>query len=373
MEMTREMSHVTPILVKLYDTHRLYALARDRTPAARSALAQLVVDLLGNDLAPRESELIADILIDLIRQAEKDLRCALADRLAMLGAAPLRVILQLATDEIDVARPVLERSPVLGERDLIYIIKSKGAEYWRAIASRKDLGESALDALADTCDLSTAQTLVENRDVRLTGHALEVFGVLARKSARLAGPLLLRPEIPSDLAAALYKAASEDIQSHVTQKFGLPESAVRKSLEEILKEFSGQAGESGRPTQAMMEMARGAKGRDLITLPIMIETLGRGQVASFVALMSVYAEIEPEVMVSILEQASGDRLAGLCRALGIDRADFLNIFRLSQRLRGNNGVTTGHDLARAQSAFGRIDKKQGEKFLDACRRSVVKK
>lgn len=373
MEMTREMSHVTPILVQLYDTHRLYALARDRTPSARNALAQLVVDLLGNELAPRESELVADILIDLIRQAERDLRCALADRLAMLDAAPLRVILQLAMDEIDVARPVLERSPVLSESDLIYIIKSKSAEYWRAIARREDLGGNALDALADTCDLPTAQILVENKSIHLTGHAVDVFGTLARRSAKLAGPLLLRPEVPADLAGALYKLVSEGIQDHVMRKFDLPESVVMGSLDGILKEFSGDTGASGHPTKAMMDMAYSAKEKDLITLPVMLETLGRGQMASFVALMSAYVGIAPEVTLSILEQSSGDRLAGLCRGMGIDRADFLGIFRLTQRLRSNSGVTTGHDLARAQSAFGRIDKAQGEKFLEACRRSAVKK
>ncbi len=366
------MAQVTPILVKLYDTHRLHALARNRTPAARCELAQIVVDLLDRKLGVRESELVADILIDLIRQAEHDLRMALSDRLAMLGSAPLRVILHLATDDIDVARPVLEHSPVLGDSDLVYIIKSKGADYWRAIATRARMGESVLHALVDTCDLPTAQTLAENRAILLTDHALGVLGVLAHKSPRLARPLILRPEIPADLAAALYKAASEDLQARVTEKFSLPEAPVKETLDDLLKDFSAQSAESGLPTDAMLQAARSALSKGLITMGLMMDTLARGQTGSFVALMSAYARLSPEVTISILEQPSGDRLAGLCRGLGIDKSDFLTVFRLTQRLRSKGGIATGHALARAQSAYERIDRAHGEKFLDACRRSAPK-
>lgn len=371
--MLREMAQVTPILVKLYDTHRLHALARNRTPAARQELAQIVADLLENSPGVRESELVADILIDLIRQAELDLRQALADRLAMLDTAPLRVILRLATDEIDVARPVLERSCVLGDSDLVYIIKSKGADYWRAIATRARMGEAVLHALVDTCDLPTAQTLAENRAILLTDHALGILGVLARKSPKLARPLILRPEIPADLAAALYKAASLDIQARVTEKFGLPELPVQETLDDLLKDFSSQMAETGLPTEAMMQAARRAMDTGQVTLSLLLETLARGQAGSFVALLSAYAGLVPEVTISILEQTSGDRLAGLCRALGVDRSDFLTIFRLTQRLRSKDGVATGHALARAQSAFDRIDRAHGEKFLEACRRSAPRK
>ena len=119
-------SDVTPLLVRLYDSHKLYGLAKDKKPLARAELMSIISDLLGMNLSPRESELIADVLIALMRQAEKDLRQALAERLSMLEKAPLRLILQISHDEIEIAAPVLRNSAVLGELDLIYIIKSKG-------------------------------------------------------------------------------------------------------------------------------------------------------------------------------------------------------------------------------------------------------
>ncbi|MCK6418949.1 MAG: hypothetical protein L6Q57_08470, partial [Alphaproteobacteria bacterium] len=100
-------SHVTPLLVKLYDSHKIYTLAHDKKPEARQELTKAVLELLDMDLNPREGELIADVLIALIRQAERDLRQALAERLCAMDNVPLRLVLHMANDEIDVARPVL--------------------------------------------------------------------------------------------------------------------------------------------------------------------------------------------------------------------------------------------------------------------------
>jgi len=144
-------SNVTPLLVRLYDSHKLHGLAQDEKPLARVELVTAVSELLEMELSPRESELMADVMISLMRQAEVDLREALAERLAVLDNVPLRLVLQLSNDEIDVARPVLKKSTVLGDMDLIYIVKSKGPEYWQAIAQREEISNQVINLLSDQC------------------------------------------------------------------------------------------------------------------------------------------------------------------------------------------------------------------------------
>jgi hypothetical protein len=119
-------SDVTPLLVRLYDSHKLYGLAKDKKPLARAELMSIISDLLGMNLSPRESELIADVLIALMRQAEKDLRQALAERLSMLEKVPLRLILQISHDEIEIAAPVLRNSPFWANSTL-YISSNRKA------------------------------------------------------------------------------------------------------------------------------------------------------------------------------------------------------------------------------------------------------
>ena len=103
---------------RLGDVGQLYDLARDKNPRARAELTHEIGSILEADVTDREGEMVADVLVELLRQAETDLRQALSEKLSLLDNVPLRLVLQLANDEIEIAQPVLTHSPVLGEFDL---------------------------------------------------------------------------------------------------------------------------------------------------------------------------------------------------------------------------------------------------------------
>jgi len=113
------------LLVSLYDKHKIYTMSGDHQPDASSELANIMSEVLDIDLGPSEKEIITDVLMSLVAQAEKNLRKAIAHKLSVLDSAPLRLILNLANDEIDIATPVLRHSPVLNDTDLLYIINSQ--------------------------------------------------------------------------------------------------------------------------------------------------------------------------------------------------------------------------------------------------------
>ena len=185
---------MTPLLVRLYESHKLYALVSDTQPEARAELTGLVAQLLRVELSGREQEILADVLIALLRQAERDLRQALSERLAVMDNVPLRLVLFLANDDIDIAAPMLRSSLVLSDLDLIYIIKSQGPAYWQAIAAREVLSAGVVDALADTRDAGTAVILAGNDRAVLTEYALQILSTMAQADENIARPLLSRPE-----------------------------------------------------------------------------------------------------------------------------------------------------------------------------------
>lgn len=153
---------VAPLLVELYDSHKLYKMAPDHNTQIRYELIDIVTDLFSAELSSSEKEIISDILIRLTREAEKDLRHALAKRLAEIEDVPLRLVLHIANDDIDVAEIVLKKSPVLGSIDLVYILKSHSEEYWRAIAKRKSLGEKVVKLLSETKDIVISFALAQS-------------------------------------------------------------------------------------------------------------------------------------------------------------------------------------------------------------------
>src|SRR5689334_18065481 len=77
-----------------------------------------LVERQGAAFSAQERSLATDILKRLSKDVEMEIRIRLAERLADDPVAPSELIFLLADDRIEVARPVLARSPVLTESDL---------------------------------------------------------------------------------------------------------------------------------------------------------------------------------------------------------------------------------------------------------------
>ena len=160
---------ISPLLVGLYDAHKEYAQHSDKDPQYREIVCQQMTDLLAVSSHVSDREMITDVLITLLRQSEKDLKAAMAERLSLLSNVPLRILLQLLNEEISIARPIIKNSPVLNDLDLLYIIQSRDTTFWQAIAARHAIKENVVDALAETHDVPTAKVLVRNETISFRG------------------------------------------------------------------------------------------------------------------------------------------------------------------------------------------------------------
>lgn len=350
-------SVVTPLLVRLYDTQRLHGLAKDEKPLARVELVSAVTELLDMELSPKESELIADVLIGLLRQAEMDLKQALAARLAVLDNVPLRLVLQLVNDDIDVAGPMLRQSPVLGDLDLIYIIKSKGPAHWQAIAARQEMSHQVMNLLVDTGDFETAMVLAGNGKIRLSEHVLTVLSDMAQRSDVLALPLLRREEVSQALARRLYQFVGEEVKAFIRARYSISGSSVAEAVDEIVLEMVDAAVEDAGefvPTVAMLKAAERYREKGLLSIKLMLGALRRGQIQSFVAQFSYYCALPPRTILEILMQPSGQGLAVACRALEVSKEDFVSIYLLTNRLRNQGRMVDMKDITKAISYYDRI-------------------
>lgn len=346
---------VAPLLVKLYENHKLYGLARDNKPAARAELTGAVAELLEIDLSSRERELLTDVLTSLMRQAETDLRQALAERLAAIGTVPLRLALQLANDDIPVAAPMLRGSPVLSDLDLVYIIKSQGPAYWQAIAERDMLSPQLVDILVDTKDVDTAVSLSENERIRLTSHAAETLAILGRQHEEVARPLLARPELPERLVRDLYEYVGQELRSHIRTFHGIDGAEAQNAVEEILLEFVQPVAESEfMPTDKMFAQAERYAALGMLNLNLMLDSLNKGQIPSFIALFSQFTGIPARRVHNFLKQGCPKGLAISCKAFGIPKADFSRIYLMTNRMRSKERVINHADMLEILGYFDKI-------------------
>lgn len=353
---------VAPLLDQLHDRQRCYHLAErdDDMAIARSDVSKVMTDLMQLPLNATQGELLTDVLIQLATQAQADLRQALAERVAVLEDMPLRMVLHLANDEIDVARPILQKSMALEEMDLIYIIKSHSAEYWQEIAKRETLTDKLIDTLADSGDVGTAINLAENQAITLTEYALDIFTPLAGENEALARPLIAREELPKELVAKIYETVGAELKKTIEARFAdisTDAGAVVDVLDDVTKEFKNSARFDFMPTESSLAAAAHMKENDMLDPGMMTEVLRRGQIPNFIAQFSAYTGVSPRVAHEMLGQKAGQSLAIACKAVGIDKSAFVGYFLMTHRVRSaHQPIINNHDLAMAIRTYDAIKK-----------------
>ena len=365
----KKKPEVGQLLVRLYDRNKLYNLSKNPNAQVKEELTNVFADLLDFDLSPSESELITEALIGIVVQAEIDLRAALAERLSTQDDVPLRILLHLANDEIDVAMPILQKSEGLTDTDLTYIVKAKKEEHWRAIAQRTHMTEILINALADTEDLLTAISLSLNTNITMTNYAIDKLANMARISDALAEPFMQRKDVPEHVLSELYQHVGRALKENIRHSFG---SAIAQKagadIDQIIFEIHKEENLDFAPTLQMIVQAENMMEKGFLTADIMIDNLRRGQITNFIALFSVYCGLEHETVLGIMRQDSAQGLAVACKAVNISKPEFVNMFLLTHRVR-TNGERVIHksELGKALKYYDTITESMARGILNESR------
>lgn len=348
--------NLVPQLVKLYESHKLSKLIKDNNPESRTEVIGAVAGVLEtNDstLSVVEEELLADVLIELMRQAEKDIRESLSVRLSTLDNVPLRLVLHMANDEIDIASPILENSQILTDLDLLYIIKSHDAPYWRSIAKRDGLSGELIDTLANTRDDVTAIELSKNDRIVLTRYAVDVFAEMAEVNERVAKPLLMRDGLPEEVARRLYHHVGQELKSFVRDYYGVVDKEVMDTVDDVIYEYETKSDDIIPDIKTKLS-ARNMAERGMLTMQSMLDALSRGEVTFFVSQFEIYTGIPAKEVCSLIKQSCPKGLAVVCRALGVQKSDFSKIYLMTHRVRAQGTAVDSQDMAEILRYFDRI-------------------
>lgn len=341
--------------VNVLDPRQLQRFTQDRTEAGRYRLASAVAQFFEQDnLNETELFLAGEIMLNLIKQAEIDLRQALAERLSVQENVPTEIIVFLANDSISVARPVLERSPVLKDIDLVYIIASKGEDYWKSIASRGQLSPIVVDRLIDTGNPATVLNLIDNQRLTLQKNSLKKIIKISLQSEELQAPLLRRPEIEGDLAIDLYMCVSEALRREISDRFKINPALIENSLGALVEELSMEAKGIQQVTPEMTKLAKRFGERGEISPDLMIKTLRRGQLSFFIALFSEKTGFAPEVVVRMIQKDSGKPFALACRSIRMMKSEFASVFLLSRGIRSGDKIVDQRELAMALKYYDAV-------------------
>lgn len=193
----------------------LVDVARSARRSDRAALAEAIGDLCsatGLSLSEREKSLAYEIISALIRDVETHVRATLADKLADQKDVPHDLILSLANDIIDVARPVIVRSVVLRDEDLINMIRIQAEDHQLAVAGRSSLPPEVTDKLVQTENSAVIRAALENGNAEFSARAIEDVITMANKDVTLRDALAERKDLSADQANMIYQFVDQELQ-----------------------------------------------------------------------------------------------------------------------------------------------------------------
>ena len=123
--------------------NELVHLAHERSGESRRKFLRQVTDvfmLTPERYTDLQRQCFGEIIEKVAYDLEWQMRKELALRICSEHYAPRQLIQRLAHDEIPVAQPVLEQSPVLTEVDLVQVSENRSQDHLLAITKRMDIG-----------------------------------------------------------------------------------------------------------------------------------------------------------------------------------------------------------------------------------------
>ena len=217
-----------------FDADYLFSLAREKSKASRSTLAEIVTELFREQsgaLTERERMLMFDILHSVVRDMELSLRKKVSEEIANRQDLPRSLAVLLGNDRFEVAFPILTKSRVLEDTDLIEIIHGRTQEHQLAVAAREGISEIVSAVLVATQSEPVIQTLLQNQDAKISTETMEYLVDQSKRVNSFQEPILRRNELPDELAKRMFMWVSAALRQFIVNSFKRDSATVDDLLE----------------------------------------------------------------------------------------------------------------------------------------------
>lgn len=353
------------------DGEQLLALARLRSDESRAELFAVMGDLFhdrSDVLSAQERALMLDILEKLMRDVARDVRRKLALRLADAPGLPRELAVMLANDEIDVATPVLLRSAVLQDVDLIEVIRHRSRQHILTIAMRRDVSSTVTDALVETGDRDIIRTLLENQDAQISRATLAYLVEQSKSVDEFQEPLVRRRDLPIELARRMVLWVAAALRQALLERFDIDPNTLDDRLEPLVKEELAEAAAEAATDTAADVLSRALGDARQLTPRLLLQTLRKGEVQLFEAMFAEMSGLRLKLINRLAYEPGGQGLAVAARGMGLNREEFATIFLLTRRARAGQAGFAPADLGRALEFFDRLSHAAAETVLTRWRR-----
>jgi uncharacterized protein (DUF2336 family) len=295
--------------ISLADVQELSA---NRSPEGRAEFAAKFGRQY-DGLVAGETKPLADAILQLlVRDLEQKVRQTLAETVAASPNLPSSVAGRLARDDVEIATPILEHSPVLSDEELGEIVRTHAMQYALAVAGRTNLSEHLSDVLATTGEADVVGRLVGNRGAQLSAATLEQIGRDYQGQRSVQDPLIRRPALPYELVDQMVNVIGERLEWELIRDRRMSPEAAQQLMaatrdRATLRIVSREHGEHSTERELSSRHAEGdLSPEDLLGF------LRDGEIGRVEAALSVLADIEIVRVRQLLYGMDKRGLTALC-------------------------------------------------------------
>ena len=362
------------------EVRELFKLAQEKSKEGREPLYKAIGDLFerrADELQTVERAMMIEILERLSLDVEMSIRSGLANRLNENGDAPYDLIHMLANDEVQVAYKILASSPILHDSDLIEVVRHRTMQHQLAVAIRKDVSEEVSAALVEAGTEDVIVTLLNNQGARISADVLDHLAEESKRVDSYQKPLVRRPDLPTELAERMYYWVSAAVRNYIVNNFDIDiddlDDQMSATISDVL-ETKKSDDDSGIAAEGLVDRLFDGGG---LSADFALKSLHQGQVSIFEFSFAKMVGIRPVLARRIVYEPGGEALGIACRAIGLERTVYLQIYQLTRKARSSENrlgkdevvrLTKFYESITREAAFLVLRKWQRDKrYLDADR------
>lgn len=300
------------------------------TGNARKVLARRLADLIclpSSVISPQERWIIGDLLHEILRNSDAQIRRRCSHRLAEIKDAPANIVKLLSADMIEIARPLLQLSNALSDFDLMEVARLGTLDHRVVIAEREPVSETVTAALASIGEPAVIHALLKNAQAHLAPPTVNHIVSLAEEDQLYVPALLKRSELRPRAALQLFWACDHDNRTAILKRFAVARANMIDAAEDVFAMAAREGWSDPLVNRALRFVDRRQRNREAAEQSehMSLEGLAKymelhGASTPLVGELGLLAGISEGLAVRICEDLGGEPLAILCKATGADRS-----------------------------------------------------
>ena len=341
--------------------------------SVRRQLAKRLSDVIcipASHLTPQERHMAGDVLVELLRDADVELRESVAKRLVMLNEAPRTILMILAKDDIQVARHVLEESKSLSDSDLIQITRKVSGEHRKVIAKRRKVSDAVVDSIVEFLEEDVVETLLKNKGSSFSETAIQRILTVSRSHQPYVELLVKREELRPSHGLTMFWWADSENRKKILHRFAVTRGVLQESCHDLFPKAAAEGWSDAGVRKALQFIERRQRNRaamersEFKTLEEAVEAAAMtGLTRKLTEEISYISGIKPATGAQILTDKTGESIAILCKAPGLKRDYVEKIWRALKRPTHDVNGEIHSDLARVMQTYDVISTDKAQTVL----------